>query len=117
MDQSQVQTLALSLPEVTEEPHFHRRSFRVRGKIFATAIPSDPYLNVLVGESVREATLLMHPECVEKLFWGKKVLGLRVNLGLATQPMVAELLKQAWKEKAPRSLQAALNKTPDVLQQ
>jgi hypothetical protein len=58
MDQSQVQTLALSLPEVTEEPHFHRRSFRVRGKIFATAIPSDPYLNVLVGESVREATLL-----------------------------------------------------------
>jgi len=29
--------LAMSLPEVTEEPHFEYTSFRVRGKIFALA--------------------------------------------------------------------------------
>jgi YjbR len=28
--------LALSFPRVEEKPHFHLRSFRVRGKIFAT---------------------------------------------------------------------------------
>ena len=28
--------LALSFPEVTEEPHFEKNSFRVRKKIFAT---------------------------------------------------------------------------------
>lgn len=28
--------LALSFPEVTEEPHFEKTSFRVKGKIFAT---------------------------------------------------------------------------------
>ncbi|TNE74537.1 MmcQ/YjbR family DNA-binding protein [bacterium] len=31
-----LQTLALSLPESTEEPHFDKTSFRVRKKIFAT---------------------------------------------------------------------------------
>lgn len=28
--------LALSFPEVTEEPHFEKTSFRVKKKIFAT---------------------------------------------------------------------------------
>ena len=28
--------LALSLPEVTEEPHFEKISFRIKKKIFAT---------------------------------------------------------------------------------
>jgi hypothetical protein len=34
MTLSQVRRFALSLPETTEEPHFDRTSFRVRGKIF-----------------------------------------------------------------------------------
>lgn len=28
--------IALSFPEVVEEPHFEKKSFRIRGKIFAT---------------------------------------------------------------------------------
>ncbi|MES2558091.1 MAG: MmcQ/YjbR family DNA-binding protein, partial [Bacteroidota bacterium] len=32
----QLRTLALSFPEVTEEPHFEKTSFRVKKKIFAT---------------------------------------------------------------------------------
>lgn len=31
-----VRTLALSFPETGEQPHFERKAFRVRGKIFAT---------------------------------------------------------------------------------
>lgn len=106
MDLSEAQKLALALPEVTEEPHFHRTSFRVRGKIFATAVANEPYLNVMVGELVREPALHMYPDCVEKLFWGKKVMGLRVNLERASRPVVAELLKRAWREKAPKSMQS-----------
>lgn len=33
---AQLRALALSFPEVTEEPHFEKTSFRVRKKIFAT---------------------------------------------------------------------------------
>ena len=32
-----IRHLALSLPETTEEPHFEKTSFRVKGKIFMTA--------------------------------------------------------------------------------
>lgn len=106
MKLAQVQKLAIALPEVTEEPHFHRTSFRVRGKIFATAVPNEPSLNIMVGESVREPALHLYPDCVEKLFWGKKVVGLTINMEKAKQSMVAELLRKAWQEKAPKSLQS-----------
>lgn len=33
---NQLRELAMSLPEVTEEPHFEKTSFRVKKKIFAT---------------------------------------------------------------------------------
>lgn len=108
MKQSHVQRLALALPETTEEPHHHRTSFRVRGKIFATADPAENFLNVMVGESAREPILDIYSNCVEPLYWGKKVLGIRVNLIKATPDIVAELLKQAWSEKAPRTLVAKL---------
>jgi hypothetical protein len=104
MNQTQVRALALSLPEVTEEPHFHRRSFRVRGKIIATAIPDEPFLNIMVGEPARDAALAMHPDSVEKLHWGKKVAGLRVDLRKVAPELVSDLLEQAWRAKAPKSL-------------
>ena len=37
--------IAMSLPEVTEEPHFEYTSFRVKGKIFATAPPDGANLH------------------------------------------------------------------------
>jgi len=33
---NEFKTLALSFPEVTEQPHFEKTSFRIRKKIFAT---------------------------------------------------------------------------------
>jgi hypothetical protein len=41
---------ALSLPETTEAPHFHYASFRVQGKIFATAPPDGEHLHVFVAD-------------------------------------------------------------------
>jgi hypothetical protein len=35
------QILALSFPDVTEEPHFEARSFRIRKKIFGTYWPKE----------------------------------------------------------------------------
>ena len=107
MKLAELRKLALSLPEVSEQPHFHRISFRVRGRIIATAVPDEPFANVMVGESVREPMLSMYPDCIEKLFWGAKVVGVRVDLRRADSDVVADLLEQAWREKAPKSLPAA----------
>ena len=56
-DLAQARAFALSLPGTTEEPHFDMTSFRVRGKIFATAPADETRLHVFVDESEVEATV------------------------------------------------------------
>jgi len=97
---------ALSLPEASEEPHFDYSSFRVRGKIFATLPPDEEHLHIFVAEQHRAAALDAHPEFVEELHWGKKIVGLRIILCNAKPEIVKGLLSQAWRDKAPKSLLA-----------
>jgi hypothetical protein len=95
---------ALALPEVTEEPHFHLSSFRVKGKIFATVPPDEEHLHIFVGEQERELAIAVNPRACEKLWWGKQVAGLRVVLAKAKAADVKDLLQSAWRRKAPKSL-------------
>jgi len=100
----QIRRYALSLAEVTEQPHFDYVSFRIRGKIFLTVPPDGKHLHVFVAEEQRELALAVHAACVEKLWWGGKVVGLRVDLAKAEGKAVKELIDQAWARKAPKSL-------------
>lgn len=52
---------ALSLPETTEEPHFEKSSFRVRGKIFATVPLGGKHLNVHVDADEARALIADDP--------------------------------------------------------
>lgn len=104
MNIDDVRDFAMSLPEVTEEPHHHYSSFRIRGKIFATVPPDEQHLHVFVEEERRELAIAMFPEACEKLEWGKKIVGVRVSLPAANAEDVADLLKSAWERKAPKSL-------------
>jgi hypothetical protein len=107
----QVRTFALSLPDVTESPHHHFSSFRVGGKIFITVPPDEEYLHIFVTEEKRDLAMLTAPEFAEKLFWGKKAVGLRICLAKAKPALVKQLITHAWEAKAPKSL---LAKRPDV---
>lgn len=102
-----VRKYALSLPEATEAPHFQYSSFRVMGKIFVTVPPDEEHIHVFVGEEVREPALALHNAFLEKLMWGGKVVGLRVNLRAAEALIVTRLISQAWLKAAPKGLQAA----------
>jgi hypothetical protein len=104
MKLAEVRRFALSLPEAAEEPHFHFASFRVRGKIFATLPPGGAHAHIFVGDEEREKALELHPDFIEKLHWGKRVVGVRVTLAKAKAAVVTQLLAQAWKRKAPRTL-------------
>jgi hypothetical protein len=106
MNVAQLRRYALSLPEVTEEPHFDYASFRVRGKIFVTVPPDGQFAHIFVGEEEREAALAVHAGFVEKLVWGGKVRGLRVCLARAASSVVNGLVRMAWKQKAPKALVA-----------
>jgi hypothetical protein len=104
---AQVRRFALSLPEATEAPHFQYSSFRVRGKIFATALPDGKHLHIFVADDEREIAVALDPEFLENLHWGGKVVGLRVALAKAKPKVVAKLLAQAWSRKAPKNLLAS----------
>lgn len=101
---------AMSLEAVTEEPHHHYSSFRVRGKIFVTVPPDEEFIHVFVGEEDREPALALYPHFIEKLLWGSKVLGLRVRLAPADPAVVKALVGKAYetrvqKDAGPKALE------------
>ena len=95
---------ALSLPEASEEPHHKYNSFRVKGKIFATAPPDKQHLHVFVDEQRRKLAVSMFPDAYEELWWGKKVVGIKVLLSAAESSDVEDLIYSAWQRKAPKRL-------------
>ena len=66
-------------------------------------------MHVFVGETERSRALAAEPDFLEELRWGKKVVGLRVLLTAARPDVVAALLREAWKGKAPKRLVATLD--------
>jgi hypothetical protein len=110
-DLAQARAFALSLPGTSEQPHFDMTSFRVKGKIFATAPPDETRLHVFVDEGEVEATIADErgadlPRAFEPLLWGQQVRGLRILLAAAPDDRVRELLAESWRRKAPKRLVA-----------
>jgi hypothetical protein len=102
MDVDAVRQFALSLPDATEEPHFHFTSFRINGKIFATMPPSNDLLHVFAPEEDRELAIAANPKICETLHWGKRVIGVKISLGSASRPLVEDLLRAAYDSKSKK---------------
>ena len=100
MKMATVRKFALSLPEVTEQPHHEYASFRVRGRIFVTVPPAEDVIHVFVAEDDRERALAMYPQWTDKLLWGGKVAGLRVKLESAVPAAAKALVRQAHDTKS-----------------
>jgi hypothetical protein len=103
MDIEAARKIALRLPEAVEQDHWGNPSFRIRGRIFAT-VPDDTHLNVMIDPFDVDAVVRAEPESCAEILWGKEVRGVRVSLPKASPAMVEELLRVAWKRKAPKRL-------------
>jgi hypothetical protein len=99
----EIRRLALSLPETSEAGHHGMPSFRVANKIVAT-IPDDEHLHVMVGPDETDMAVSAAPRACEKLWWGARLAGIRVNLAEADIDLITMLLTEAWRRKAPRRL-------------
>ncbi len=97
---------ALSLPGVSEQPHFEKSSFRVNGKIFVTVPPGEAYLHVFVDEAETEASVAEDPAAFAPLLWGTRQRGLRVTLAAVDGARLEELIEESWRRKAPKRLLA-----------
>lgn len=102
MTLAEVRILAMDLRGSTESPHHRYTSFRLRGRIYATAPKEGGSLHVFVDEEDRERMVRLDPQTYEKLGWGRKVVGLRVDLGRARREDVKALLRAAWQRKLPK---------------
>jgi hypothetical protein len=102
MTLADVRRMAMALHGSTESPHFTYTSFRVRGRIYATAPQDGGFLHVFVDEEDRERMVAMHPDAYQKLRWGRKILGLRVSLDKADAADIEALLQSAWRRKLER---------------
>lgn len=98
-----VRQIALALPGATEEPHHDRSSFRVNTKIFAT-VPDPTHLNVMVDEDDTALAVAENPRGCEELWWGKRLSGVRVDLGHVDRGLLTELLTESWRRRAPKAL-------------
>lgn len=99
MQLADVRRMAMALRATTESPHHHYTSFRVRGRIYATAPVTGGSLHVFVDEADRDRMVKIDPATYTILGWGKKVVGLRVDLASAKPEDVGALLRTAWQRK------------------
>jgi hypothetical protein len=105
----QVRRFALALPGTSESPHFHYTSFRVAKRIFATALPAGEFVHIFIPEEERDTALALEPRAVEKLFWGVRVVGVRVALNNIRPAFVTNLLQNAWAHKGPHAVASAFD--------
>jgi SAM-dependent methyltransferase len=103
VSRDQVRQLALALPEVVEQDHHGRPSFRVAGRILATLWDQE-HMNVMLDEAGIRTAVELRPGICEEFWWGKRLRAAHVDLGLADKQLIRELLADAWEQKAPKRL-------------
>ncbi len=98
-----IRQLALALPDVVEQDHHGRPSFRVSGRIFAT-LWDERHVNVMLDEPGIRTAVQANPASCEGFWWGKRLRAVHVDLSTIDSVLASELLADAWEQKAPKRL-------------
>jgi hypothetical protein len=93
--------LALTLPDAVEQDHHGRPSFRVAGRIFATLWDAQT-MNVMLDEPGILTAVAEHPGWCAERYWGKRLSAVAVDLPNAPEPLVRDLLVDAWERRSGR---------------
>jgi len=107
VDIETVRKLALSFPETNEHPHFHRKAFRVKKKIFATLSEKDKTLNLLLSPVDQSVFCSFDKTVIYPVpgGWGLKG-ATTVNLEKVKKSMLKDALTMAYCKVAPAKLAA-----------
>ena len=106
-DEETVRRAALALPEVTEEDHLGRASFRVGGRIFAVLRPAERRAVLKLPHDHQEMLFEVRPEAFSPARWGRLVWTF-VELPAVDAEQLEALVAEAWREVAPKRLAQAL---------
>jgi len=103
--------LACSLPEVEEKSHFGQPDFRVCGKIFAGLSPDEKQGTLKLPRELQAMLLEAKPQAFSPAAgaWGDKG-WTHVTLAKLEAGAAPELLREAWRQVAPKKLQPSAAK-------
>jgi len=99
--------IALSLPEAYEQDHFGGPSWRVAKKIFASCSPGKNRATLKLDRDQQMILFEVRPETFSPAVWGALV-WTYVELDRIEYDELAELVKLAWRQVAPKALLKAI---------
>jgi hypothetical protein len=107
MTADEFRSLALALPEASEQAHMGHPDFRVGGKIFATIGPDETWGMVKLTPEQQRLFVRTEPDAFQPFngAWGKRG-GTRVILEAADVASTRQALIAAWRNVAPKKLAA-----------
>ena len=105
MTADEFRSLALSLPEASEQEHMGHPDFRVGGKIFATLGPDEERAMVKLPVDQQKSFVSYDPEVFQPASgaWGRRGSTI-VRLSAANELAVRQALIAAWRSTAPKRL-------------
>lgn len=105
---AQFRKLALALPEVEEKSHFEQPDFRVRNKIFAGLSQDEKQGTLKLTPELQAMVMSAEPDVFVPAAgaWGRKG-WTRIVLASAELPGLRELIAEAYRLVAPKSLMRA----------
>jgi len=108
---STLRKIALALPEVTEEPHFEKTSFRVKKKIFASYDKQHHRACIRLSETDQDIFSAYDKRVVFPVpnAWGKQGWTF-IDMTLVPKELFVEAVKTAYCEIAPKKLSALIPK-------
>jgi len=101
MDGAAFRRIALSFPEALESSHMGHPDFRVRTRIFATLIVDETAGAVKCDPANLDLLVRRDPRTFRNA-WGGRWLG--IDLGRVTESEARQLLEDAWRLIAPKSV-------------
>jgi predicted DNA-binding protein (MmcQ/YjbR family) len=113
----ELRDMAFSLPETTEEPHFEKTSFRIKGMIFATYDKANDRACVKLSEDEQSLFSSWDEKVIYPVdnSWGRKGWTF-VELKKAKKEIVSKILRAAYSEvsrkKAPKPSNKSKPKKP-----
>jgi hypothetical protein len=104
-----IRSIAMALPEVQEQDHQGRPSFRINNRIFATLWPTERRAVVKLALPDQSALVLLHPDSFSPVpgTWGNQG-WTNVELAAVSRDVLEQTVRSAWTHVAPKRLIARI---------
>ena len=104
----QLRKLCLALPEATEKIAWGEPTFRVRDKIFAMGGPDGMHVSIKASIDRQADLIALDAETFVPAAYVGRFGWVTVDLARVDEPLLEDLLRDAWRRTAPKKLAATL---------